>query len=94
MIISFSNFAYENDTFIIQFSEENGESKVISEESVFNNLLQTYLIKTFCSNLPNERNIKMRRCSHFINNFVVIITDKNTFSTLLISLSTPKTTFE
>jgi hypothetical protein len=39
MIISFSNFAYENDTFIIQFSEENGESKVTSEESVFNNLL-------------------------------------------------------
>jgi hypothetical protein len=35
----FSNIAYENDTFITQFSEENGESKLTSEENLFNNLL-------------------------------------------------------
>jgi hypothetical protein len=31
----FSNIAYENDTFITQFSEENEESKLTSEENLF-----------------------------------------------------------
>jgi hypothetical protein len=34
----FSNIDYENDTFITQFSEENGESKLTGEENLFNNL--------------------------------------------------------
>jgi hypothetical protein len=41
-MILFSNIAYENDTFITQFSEKNGESKLTSEENLFNNLLPIY----------------------------------------------------
>jgi hypothetical protein len=44
MIFIFYNIDYENDTFITQFSEENGESKLTSEENLFNNLLLTYLL--------------------------------------------------
>jgi hypothetical protein len=34
LLFFFSNIDYENDTFITQFSEENGESKFTSEENL------------------------------------------------------------